>query len=276
MADKKIDIIIDLVTKNTNEIKKLSGDLDHLSGSSKKVEASTGQMAVAFGLAQVAVGLLGKGINMATGFITDMATQAQDMVDEAANMEKSFTTLSILSERFGVNAEEATVQAKKLGKELRIGPNASAEALSNLLKTGLNLEQATDLMERFTNEAMTGKSANISLSDAVKNLSFAYATNNSAVGNMSGINENFADIIERGKNKLIEEGVALENITEDAAKYRGMIELTNLTLGSAEKFQGGYIDKQAQIAQKMEETRIAIGTNLMPLFTDSLLQWRLE
>ena len=40
-------------------------------------------------------------------------------------------------------------------------------------------------MRRFTNEAITGKSSNISLgADAVKNLSFAYATGNSALGNM--------------------------------------------------------------------------------------------
>ena len=127
----------------------------------------------------------------------------KDASEEANNFSKSMTTLEIISGRFGVKAEDAKKAAKDLGSELRIGTGGAAEALQNLLKTGLNLDQSKELLKRFTNEAMTGKAPTLSLGQAVQNLSFAYATNNSAIGNLSGINENFSDIKEKGRQSLI-------------------------------------------------------------------------
>ena len=185
--------------------------------------------------------------------------------EEANNFAKSMTTLEIISGRFGVRAEEAQNAAKNLGKELRIGVGPAAESLQNLLKSGLNLDQSVDLLKRFTNEAITGKSSSITLSQAVQNLSFAYATNNSAIGNLSGINENFVNITEKGRESLIKKGMATEKITDDMAKYEGMINLTNLTMGSSEKFTGTLIDKQAQLDQKMLDLKISIGMMLNPV-----------
>lgn len=187
--------------------------------------------------------------------------------EEANNFARSMTTLEIISGRFGVNAKEAQEAAKNLGKELRIGPGAAAEGLQNLLKSGLNLPQAADLMKRFTNEAITGKSAGITLAQAVQNLSFAYATNNSTIGNLSGINENFVNIIDKGRESLIKKGMATEKITDDMAKYEGMINLTNLTMGSAEKFTGTLIDKQAILDQKMLDLKIKVGDMLNPVLS---------
>lgn len=189
-------------------------------------------------------------------------------VDEAANFEKAMTTLGIVAPRFGIVAEEAQQAAKELGDELRIGPTTAAESLQNLMQSGLGLEEATDLLERFTNEAMTGKSANIDLSTAVENLSFAYKTNSSELMDMSGISENFSDIIDRGRKRLVEQGMAVEDVTEEMAKYEGMIATTNLTLGSAEKFEGTYIDKKAEMENKIRDLKVQIGQGLMPILSE--------
>lgn len=184
----------------------------------------------------------------------------------SADMEKAFTTLEIVAPRFNVPAEKAISIAKTLGKELKIGPVASAESLQNLLKTGLNLDQAQDLLRRFTNEAMTGKSANISLSEAVQNLSFAYQTNNSAIGNLSGMSENWSNITENGlkvlqsQGKLLNKTVGtLSDAEKEQAKYAGTIALTNLTMGSAKKFQGGFIDNNARIAFVVQDLQSKLG-----------------
>lgn len=189
----------------------------------------------------------------------------KDASQEAANFEKAMVTLDIISGRFGVSADKAKISAKQLGSELRIGTGAAAESLQNLLKSGLSLEQSSELLKRFTNEAITGKSPTISLSQAVQNLSFAYATNNSALGNLSGINENFMDITERGRKALEKEGKSAKDITEEMAKFRGMMDLTNLTLGSSERFVGSYIDKQAILGQKILELKINLGQKLNPI-----------
>lgn len=199
--------------------------------------------------------------------------------EEAINLERSLTTLDIIAGRFGVSGDRAKQAAQDLSRELRIGVSSSAEALQNLLKSGLNLDQATDLMKRFANEAMTGKSPTLSLSDAVQNLSFAYATNNSAIGNLSGISENWVDIIDRGRKKLVEEGQSLKDISDEQAKYRGLIELTNLTMGSAERFQGTMIDRQAELQQKIIDLKVSYGQlineALVPLidFLTQVFNW---
>lgn len=216
-------------------------------------------------IAKIALGNI-----LADGFSSAVsATKAfvDESLSQARRYETAMTTLDIIAPRFSVDAKRAKEEAKKLGKELRIGPVSAASSLQNLLKSGLNLDQSIELMKRFTNEAITGKSPNISLADAVENLSFAYNTNNSAIGNLSGISENFADIIKRGRESLIKQGIATNDITDDMAKYEGMINLTNLTLGSAEKLEGTVTDQMAEKEQRIQELQITLGTKLLPLQT---------
>lgn len=188
--------------------------------------------------------------------------------EEASNFAKAMTTLDIIAGLFGVDGKKAQQTAKSLSDELKIGVTATAESLQNLLKSGLNLDQASGLLKRFTNEAITGKSPTLTLSQAVQNLSFSYATNNSAIGNLSGISENYIDIIERGRNTLISQGMAVNKITDDMAKYQGMIDLTNLTLGSSERFTGTLIDKQAILDQKLTALKVSFGEKLNPILAE--------
>lgn len=237
------------------------------------------------------------------------ALLAKSSIDLKSETDKANISLEIMAERFGQNTQKAKMLADSLGKELRIGTGAASEGLQNLIKSGMSLDQASDLMRRFTNEAMTGKSESISLSDAVKNLTFAYATNNSALGNMSGVSENWSDITEKGKkvlegwngtaNKTLgitpelanqikayekslkEQGKTLTASDDEMAKYVGLLQLTNLTQGSAQRFQGTYTDNLAMMGLKMTELKLALGellqNGLNPLvlwFTNSgILDW---
>jgi hypothetical protein len=228
----------------------VNGVKDKTQNLSDTLVSMASKAVLAFGAFQVAQ----KAIN----YLTEASGKAEEY-------EKALLTLGIISERFGVSQDDAKKAAERLGKELKIGVGASANGLQNLLKSGLNLDQATDLMKRFTNEALTGKASSLSLAQAVENLSFAYATNNSAIGNLSGINENFQDIIDKGKQSLIDKGMAVEKITDDMAKYEGIVNLTNLTEGSAEKMAGTLTDKKAQLGMKIEELQLKIGQGLNPV-----------
>lgn len=216
-----------------------------------------------------------EGIKQGLSVIKDFT---QGAVDEFGQVKKAFTTLEIISPRFGQDAEKAKQAAQSLAKELKLGVGTTAEGLQNLFKSGLNLDQASDLLRRFNNEAITGKSASISLDDAVKNLSFAYNTQNSALGNMSGVSENFSDIQEKGLLVLQKQGkylglsvAKLDEAGKKEAQYAGIIELTNLTLGSSAKFQGTYIDNLQKLQQETLNTKVAIGEKLEPVFNQLVL-----
>lgn len=215
-------------------------------------------------VATVALVALGAGAVYTLGRFLSSSSKA------ASDFEKSMITLEILSTRFGVSADEAKDAANRLGKELRIGVGPAAEALQNLLKSGLNLQNAEELMRRLTNEAITGKSSSISLAEAVQNLSFAYATNNSALGNLSGISENFSVLTENGRAALEAEGMATEAITDDMAKFRGIMDLTNLTLGASERFTGTLTDTQATLDQQLQDIKVTVGQHFNPIMNELL------
>lgn len=247
---------LDIITKSDGKgADDAAKKIDGLGGSMKRI----GEIASAIGLANIGSQIVGN--------IKQFMGEASQ---EATNFTKAMTTLDIIAGRFGESGTKAQEAAKTLGAELRIGVGPAAEGLQNLLKSGLDLDTAADLMKRFTNEAITGKSPTISLGQAVQNLTFAYATNNSALGNLSGISENFSDIIKKGEEALLKEGVAAGDITEEMAKLKGMMDLTNLTMGSAERFTGTLIDKQAQLDQKMTELKITVGTGLNMVLSEMI------
>lgn len=269
------------LTDLKNGIGEAKGMMNSLKGVGKSVSENIKTSFTDFMNTAKVVGAVG------VGAFTLFAKSALDLKNET---DKANISLEIMAERFGHNAKTAKTLANTLGKELRIGTGSASEGLQNLIKSGLTLEQSADMLRRFTNEAMTGKSESISLSDAVKNLSFAYATSNSALGNLSGVNENFSDIVEKGKNVLTSwngkanekvgitaqlaeqikayekslksQGKTLTANDDEMAKYVGMLQLTNLTAGSSARFTGTFTDNMAQLGLKITEAKLALGTFL--------------
>lgn len=247
---------VDIITKSDGKgVDDATKKLDGFGGTLQKI----GTIAAGIGIA-----------NLGQQFLDFGRQFLADASQEANNFTKAMTTLDIIAGRFGESGKKAQTSAQELGSSLRIGVGPAAEGLQNLLKSGLSLDNASELMKRFTNEAITGKSPTISLGQAVQNLSFAYATNNSALGNLSGVSENFSDITEKGRAALEKEGVAAGTITDDMAKFKGMMDLTNLTMGSAERFTGTLIDKQAQLDQKITTLKVSIGEGLNKVLAQML------
>ena len=225
---------------------------------------------------------------------------AKSSIEAKSELDKAIISLDIIAERFGYSGKKASELAVVLGKELRIGTSSASDAMQNLIKSGLSIDQASDLLRRFTNEAMTGKSSSIDLATAVQNLSFAYATGNSALGNMSGISENWSDITEKGvtilgkwngkaneqagitpqlakqiqeyEKQLKLQGKTLDVNSDEQGKYIGLLALTNLTMGSSERFQGTYTDKLAEMQLKITDVKIALGTLMQQALTP-LVDW---
>lgn len=259
----KIEIKVSAKDDASNTIKKVSKQVQDFDKSQS--QASKGSLAFAGAIGGVTASLVTMGTNIASqaiGKITDFLNESSK---SAKSFQQAMIGLDIVMPRFGQDANKAKEMAKALGKELRIGTGSASEGLTNLVKAGLTLDQSGDFLKRFTNEAMNGKRETITLAEAVKNLTFAYATNNSALGNMSGINENFSDITEKGRESLVKQGRVLEKITDDQAKYQGMLELTNMTMGTSEAFVGTLTDKQASLEYQVTELQIALGDKLNPI-----------
>lgn len=279
MSRNSIDIQVKAIDNATGVLKQISSKLDNLESSVGKVSGgfSIAKGAIGGFLGNIATSLTGGILGIFTDAIGALGRELSMAVDAAVEMEKAIVTASVVFPRFNINAEQATNIAKQLGKELRIGTAPALDNLQKLVKSGLSLDKAADLLRRFTNEALTGKSANISLTQAVGNLVDMYYMEISALGNLSGISENVSVIMEKGLKVLQERGQylgmtigKLDEAARNEAKYAGFIDLTNQTLGSAEKFQGTYLDNLAKVDYQMNELRQTIGQLFLPVLSSLL------
>ena len=242
-----------------------------ISSEGKKAGVSFGDLFKSSLLASLA----SSGIQAAIGGIFG---NLKESIDLSSDAERSGVVLGVMAEKLNLSREKAKQLAETLGKDLKIGIGASSEGIQNLVKSGLNLDQVNDLMRRFNNEAITGKSSTIDQATAVKNLTFAYMTGNSALGNMSGISENFQDIEKKGLGILQKKGELLgltvgqlDQAQSMQARYAGIIDLTNLTLGSSDKLQGTYGDNLAVLDSRFTQLKLSAGqaltSGLNPLLT---------
>lgn len=205
-----------------------------------------------------AIELMGKGFQSAIRFVGSASQSALDY-------QRNLTTLGIIAERYGVSQDKATLAARELGEELRIGVGPAAESLQRLFKGGLNLEQAKELLKRFTNEALTGKSSAMGLGEAVMNLSMMYQTEMSMLGDRAGISENVSTLLKKEADIRGVQISQLDEASRNQLKYNAFIRLTNETLGSSEKFMGTLIDSQAIYQNWWERIRVTVGEGVNPI-----------
>jgi len=270
MNDSILNILINAKDQASAVLKGLSGAIDN-------AQRSSGNLA-SQGLAQMNKGFEATAGLIKTGLLVGLAGAGAGLVyltktavENASMLEKQGVVLDIISSKFGINGKAAKELAVTLGRDLRVGTVSASESLQYLIRTGLTLDQSSDLLKRFTNEAITGKSSSIDLATAVKNLAFAYTTGNSALGNMSGVSENFNDIDKRGLAIMQQKGELLgltvgklDEAQKMQARYAGMIDLTNLTLGSSAQLQGTLDDNMMALGQRFNEFSTELGNRINP------------
>lgn len=265
----QIEILIDLAVKNQQSINKLNSDLKgferNAQSAGKSAGVSSNAIAMGFAKAQLAIGAFNTAVNMTVGAVKAVANEAMNMVESASDMERQFTTLTILADKFNLDGKKAVEVATLLGRELNIGIGNSAESLQKLLKSGLNIEQATELMRRFTNEAITGKQGTMSLGEAVNNLASGYQMEMSAIMDRAGISENISALLEKEAKLRGVELASLDEASRAQLKYDAFIRLTNQTLGASEQLEDNYIVKKTKLSQATEELGMKMGEILKPL-----------
>ena len=282
MSDSMLQILINAKDNATAVMKGLGGTMDKVRSQASNL-ASSGLKQMNKGFEATANVIKTGVIVGVVGLTVALGAFATKTIQAASQYQTSMVVLDITAGKFGVNTEKAKELATTLGKDLRIGSTTASESLQYLIRSGLTLEQSADMLKRFTNEAVTGKSSSIDLATAVKNLAFAYTTGNSALGNMSGISENFSDIEKKGLVILQQKGELLgltvgklDEAQKMQARYAGMIELTNLTMGSSERLQGTFGDNMLAIQARFQELQVELGTRFLPVMgmvSDAFLQF---
>lgn len=161
------------------------------------------------------------------------------------------------------------------------------QAFGDIIKSGVtDVQQASNLISDYVEAAASGRSAGLDLNTAITNLGFAFRTNNSQLGNLAGVQENWSDIVKDGTAKLKEQYIAMGDLNSALRMDEGLLtdqeKLQAKILGSDKALADtrGSWDKLAESGAlssaimensvlKLEQT---LGKIFSPTVTDATVQ----
>jgi hypothetical protein len=210
-----------------------------------------------FTLASLASTAIQAGIQLATQSIKDAVT-------EATNFERSLAGLNSTAQAFGQSTNDVNAAVTNLTSDGLVGFTTTATALKNLLSTGMDVDKATSLIQRFKDEAAFGRAETIKYGDAVLNLSEAYLTSSSQAGNLNGHVANFSDALEIGADALGKTTAQLTKAETEQAKFIGYMQQGAGAVGNASDYADTYAGSVSRMESEQQKAAATMGQNLLP------------
>ncbi len=244
LADQ-VRIVITATDKTQPGIQSVEGRIEKLAA---KAEDSLRQVATGAGIASAAVGLL-----------------ANTSLQSFAEMERNIKSLDAVERGFLGTTGTLAVKARELQDEF-FGLSATSGALASLISSGLGADKAANLIEVFKERAILLGNASIPLEQRLLNLAQAFKTEQSELGDASGLTENFSAIVARGSEIMGKNADEMSKAERAQAKYSAIVEMSAPFIGQASEMTDALSGKQASLAQETTRTSQAVGSALAPAY----------
>jgi len=206
----------------------------------------------------------------ANGIISSLGTIRQtltDSVQAATNYQNAMTGLSSYAQAFGVSADSAKQAVQQLSNDGLVPVTTSANALKNLLSTGIGLDKSIQLMDVFKDRAAFGRAATVDYGTAVQNLSEFFKTGRSQLGDLNGVTTNYNQLIAIGAQQMGVNASQLNEAGKYQAAYLGLLQDSVPALGDAAAYAQTFAGRQAQLTYEINQTEVALGSALQPAIT---------
>jgi hypothetical protein len=206
-------------------------------------------------------------------------TQKVKVFDEGVRKQIEKATTTGLAKIDNEKVEES-VNTLFVKYEKVVSKSTLSNAFKNVFLRGVtDVDLATKLVDRFVNSAAIAKSTNIDLSTAVVNLSEAFRTGNSVLGNASGISENFSMIQRRAiqiYNQMNQASVKrFDELTKEQQANALAAATLEITTDRAEGFtnaqKNGLIEQEKMRAEMLSLSQ-TLGQMVMPEFVSVVKQ----
>lgn len=177
--------------------------------------------------------------------------------DAANRLEASLARVTSSAKAFGLSTESAKKAAIDLAKDGFLSLNQSASALSNLMSTGLNIDQSKKFIEASKNIAAFGNTVGDAAGSIESGIKGIITGSSELVENMSPAMKKLSMAFTENKNKVGESKAVLE-------LYNGVIKLGNQYAGDAAKYLDTASAAQNKFNAATEAASAAIGKSLQP------------
>ncbi len=150
--------------------------------------------------------------NISVGGGKVISEDIKKFIDQASEKAKATVPVRIDEKDVDASIETLKKRFQVKGKDI-ISTATFKQAYGDLLKGGVSsLGAVEETVTKFIESASVGRSAGVSLEKAVSNLGYAFRTNNSQIGNLSGIQENWSDITKDGTATLEAQYIAMGDL----------------------------------------------------------------
>lgn len=249
---KSYETISQFNTRQQQEATALSVAHTNLAAATDQVSTSNRQLFTTFTAASLAAGAIGKIISFAS-------SQFKESVSAANEYQSAIAGLSSYAATFGESTSQATSAVQKLSSDGLLPSVNAANALKNLLASGLNLNEASTLVKTFEDRAAFGRNQTIGFGTAVENLSQAFKTEQSRAGDANGMTENFSQILAVGAAQMGKNVDQLSTLERAHAKLIGIQQLSIATEGDAARYAETAAGQQAKLEFQVKQTQLPLG-----------------
>jgi hypothetical protein len=241
----------------TGEIRSLVSELKNTGASARSTGASVKELATGFALGTVAVQALKSTLELTK-------KEFKDSIDAAKGYQMAMLGLSSVAGAFGEDQERARQAAKDLVSDGLLNIADAARGLKTLMAGGLGLEDSIEMMKAYKDFAAFGRAETISFSQAVGNLAESFLTENAMIGNLSGLQENYSYIVQKGAAVLGKEEKELTKTERALAKKIGTLLISQRATGDAARYAETYMGAESSLEQAIYNLHVTMGSLLLP------------
>lgn len=183
-------------------------------------------------------------------------------IGAANEFQAALVGLSSVAASFTGDAEGATQAAIGLSRDGLLPLANSATALKNLLAAGFNIEQSTELIDRFKDSAAFGRQSALTFGQAVQSATEGIKNGNSILVDNAGVTKNLSVILQEAGYSAQDLSKASSDAGVRQAIFNGIIRETNANVGDAARLTETYAGQQAALDYNLQRLGVAIGVLL--------------
>jgi len=183
----------------------------------------------------------------------------QKTVDASVKFQVALAGVRSVALATGNDISGVKAAAISLTNDGLLSLSGAATGLKNLLATGLNLKQSTDIMNVFKNAAAFNRQGILEFEEAIVRATAGVKMQQARLIDDVGIRMRVGQMLQR-------QGFAIEDLTNETTKaaavqalYNGLMQEGRFFLGDAAKLTDTYAGVQARLESQLFKTRAAFG-----------------
>lgn len=189
-------------------------------------------------------------------------------IAEFNKAEAGFRGLEAVANRSGVGIGRAMQEAEQLAADGLISVQDASKALQNLLSRGYDISQATGTIEALKNSAVTGRSAHLSLAEAVVTATEGLRNENSILVDNAGVTKNVSILWKEYAAQVGKSVTELTQADKVQAEVNGILRETAAFTGQAAAAANTLQGQMAKLTVENQKAKAEMGAQLVPVMLE--------